>query len=190
MPCSIAVNLPPGVFQDLELPDRIAALRERFDLEPTDLQIEITEQVLDEGERPVTVAAQLASRGIAVALDDFGAGYSALQRLVRLPLHTLKIDRSIVMQMTDNPRASVVVESAVELARALGLQLTIAEGVETPELLQRLRGLGVDAAQGYVISRPLPADEFTAWLRANAATRPAARPAVARPLRGPSPARS
>jgi EAL domain-containing protein (putative c-di-GMP-specific phosphodiesterase class I) len=135
----IAVNLGPAAFHDSRLPERLARLRERWQLEPTTLQIELTERALDEDDRPARVIRELADQGVPIALDDFGIGYSSLKRLARLPLDTLKIDRTFVEQIADTPeprsdqerRARVVVRAAAELGHALGLRVT-AEGWRRP----------------------------------------------------------
>jgi diguanylate cyclase len=171
----IAVNLRPEAFQDPSLPTRVVQLRRRWRLEPLALQIELTERALEDGDRPRRVINELADWGVPVALDDFGVGYSSLKRLALLPLDTLKIDRSFVEQIADSPeprgscerRARVVVKAAAELGHALGLRVT-AEGVETVEAWRLLRALGVDAAQGFLISRPVPPEELVSRLRENA----------------------
>jgi EAL domain-containing protein (putative c-di-GMP-specific phosphodiesterase class I) len=171
----IAVNLRPRAFQDPSLPARLEQLSRRWGLTPSDLQIELTERALGDGDAPTGVITELADRGIPTALDDFGVGYSSLRRLALLPLDTVKIDRSLVDQITDSPgprrdceqRARVVVRAAAELGHALNLRVT-AEGVETVEALDLLRDLGVDAAQGFLISRPVVASELASKLRENA----------------------
>jgi EAL domain-containing protein (putative c-di-GMP-specific phosphodiesterase class I) len=171
----IAVNLSPGAFQDPSLPARLEELSRRWRLTPSDLQIELTERALGDGDGPTRVIRELADRGIPTALDDFGIGYSSLRRLALLPLDTVKIDRSLVEQVSDSPgplgdcdrRARVVVRAAAELGHALGLRVT-AEGVETIEAWHLLRDLGVDAAQGFLVSRPVGAGELASKLRENA----------------------
>jgi EAL domain-containing protein (putative c-di-GMP-specific phosphodiesterase class I) len=102
--------------------------------------------------------------GIELALDDFGTGYSSLAHLKRLPVHELKIDKSFVMNMTRDESDAVIVQSTIDLARNLRLR-TVAEGVEDEDSWFHLSRLGCDVAQGYFLSRPVPAAEFTAWLR-------------------------
>jgi EAL domain-containing protein (putative c-di-GMP-specific phosphodiesterase class I) len=159
----ISVNLSPARFLDPGLPERIASLRERWRLEPSALRVELTERALDAGDRSELNVEALAANGVDVALDDFGVGYSALQRLVRLPLSMLKLDRSFVGQMHANPRAAVVVRSAVELAHGLHLEV-IAEGVESADAWHRLRELGVESAQGFGIARPLASEHLEDWV--------------------------
>jgi EAL domain-containing protein (putative c-di-GMP-specific phosphodiesterase class I) len=162
-PTSVAVNLSPASFEDPELAGKLCALLDEADLSPDLLQIEVTERVLDAAPNAASVIATLGEHGIGVALDDFGVGYSALQRLVRLELQCLKIDRSFVAEMETNPRAAVIIAWAVTLAHELGATV-VAEGVEDEDTVHRLRALGVDCIQGYFISKPLTAQELAVWL--------------------------
>jgi EAL domain-containing protein (putative c-di-GMP-specific phosphodiesterase class I) len=101
--------------------------------------------------------------GVGLSVDDFGTGYSSLAHLRRLPVSELKIDRSFVASMAVNEHDSVIVRSLVELSKNLGLR-TVAEGVENKDAWDRLRDFGCEQAQGFLISRPLPADQFVTWL--------------------------
>jgi EAL domain-containing protein (putative c-di-GMP-specific phosphodiesterase class I) len=98
-----------------------------------------------------------------VSIDDFGTGYSSLALLQRLPVHQIKVDRSFVREMTEHRHDAAIVRSIVHLGRALGVEV-VAEGVETDAELEQLRGYGCHTAQGYLISRPVPGPELTAWL--------------------------
>jgi EAL domain-containing protein (putative c-di-GMP-specific phosphodiesterase class I) len=106
----------------------------------------------------------LKAMGVRFSLDDFGTGYSSLSYLKRLPLDQLKIDRSFVTPVADDPSAAAIVASVVSLGHALGL-LVVAEGVETPAQLATLRDLGCDLAQGFYLSRPAAAADITPMLR-------------------------
>lgn len=171
VPIPVAVNLSARSLDDPELGPGIDRLLLARGLRPELLQLEITERALEQTPAANAAVSALSSRGITVALDDFGVGYSALQRLVRMPIGALKIDRSFVSEMATNPRAALVVYSAVELAHSLGLHVT-AEGVESEELFHQLRALGVDCGQGYVISKPLDPDNLVRWLRPRASLFP------------------
>jgi diguanylate cyclase (GGDEF)-like protein len=161
---SVAVNLSVRDLVDLDLPGAIAAELDRFRLEPRFLGIEITETMLVlDPNRTIEVLARLHEMGVRISLDDFGTGYSSLSYLQRLPVDELKIDRSFIRDLTGSDTDTSIVEATVALARKLGLT-TVAEGVECAETWERLVRLGCDVAQGYFISRPLPADELEAWL--------------------------
>ena len=168
---SIAVNLSARSLLDPELVDRINHALRRSGVPPSKLVLEITEtSVMAEPDRALHVLDQLAALGITLAIDDFGTGYSSLTYLKRLPVSEVKIDKSFVLNMHDDENDAVIVRSTVDLARNLGLR-TIAEGVETTAAWNTLRTIGCDIAQGYLISRPLPAERFDAWLETQQPTK-------------------
>ena len=105
---------------------------------------------------------RLSEQGFKLSIDDFGTGYSSLAYLKRLPVDELKIDKSFVMGMETGEDDAMIVRSTIDLAHNLGLTV-VAEGVETAAILERLRLLACDEAQGYHIARPLPVDDFLAW---------------------------
>ena len=105
---------------------------------------------------------KLAEQGFKLSIDDFGTGYSSLAYLKRLPVHELKIDKSFVMGMERDDSDAKIVRSTIDLAHNLGLSV-VAEGVENQAILTQLRQLRCDEAQGYFISKPMPAAEFAAW---------------------------
>jgi diguanylate cyclase len=109
------------------------------------------------------VLRRLSAIGVGLAIDDSGIGQTSLAYLKRLPVHELKIDRSFVMGMTDDENDAVIVRSTIDLGRNLGLQV-VAEGVETEAVWHQLDRLGCQVAQGYHLSRPVPADVLTPWL--------------------------
>lgn len=132
------------------------------------LELEITESVImADPARAREVLCNLNQMGIRLSIDDFGTGYSSLGYLRKLPVHSIKIDRSFVMDMVVNEDDEVIVHSIIDLAHNLGLKV-IAEGVESQEVLNRLTLLGCDLAQGYYMSRPLPVPELTQWLTQSA----------------------
>jgi diguanylate cyclase (GGDEF)-like protein len=166
----VAVNLTIPDLLDLELPDLIGALLEETGVRPDQLELEITETtILADPFRVRQVLARLNEMGLRLAIDDFGTGYSSLAYLRRLPVHTIKVDRSFVMDMCENASDATIVRSTIDLGRNLGLEV-VAEGVETQEAWDALRALGCTLAQGYLISRPLPAGELAQLLADRAAT--------------------
>jgi diguanylate cyclase len=121
------------------------------------IDIEITESMLMQDlEASIRKLSQLREVGIGVAIDDFGTGYSSLRLLARLPVDTLKIDRSFIQSITDAPNIVTLVSTVVSLASAFGMR-TVAEGVETAEQLQLLRSTACNQAQGFFFARPTPA---------------------------------
>ena len=133
---------------------------------PSRLEIEITERVAASGaSRAPETLAELRQWGIRVAMDDFGTGYSALSRLSALPLDTVKIDGSFVALLGESPRAEVIVRTIIAMSGALGLSV-VAEGVETTAQLEFLRSHGCQVAQGFLLGRPMPADQVNQILHA------------------------
>jgi predicted signal transduction protein with EAL and GGDEF domain len=166
----VAVNLTIPDLLDLELPEVIQSLLEENDVRPDQLELEITETtILADPFRVRQVLERLNEMGLRLAIDDFGTGYSSLAYLKRLPVHTIKIDRSFVMDMCDNASDATIVRSTIDLGRNLGLEV-VAEGVETQDAWDALRAQGCTLAQGYLISRPVPAGELLDLLADRAAT--------------------
>jgi diguanylate cyclase (GGDEF)-like protein len=162
----VAVNLTIPDLLDLELPDRIAALLEETGVPSSHLELEITEStILADPFRVRQVLTRLDEMGLRLAVDDFGTGYSSLAYLRRLPVQTIKIDRSFVSGMCDDASDATIVRSTIDLGRNLGLTI-VAEGVESLEIWNALRELGCSLAQGYLIGRPLPANEIPLLLTA------------------------
>jgi diguanylate cyclase (GGDEF)-like protein len=164
----VAVNLPGQMLLDRELPGDVASVLARFGLEADSLVLEITEgSLIHDPHRSAQILDQLAATGVRIAIDDFGTGYSSLAWLKRFPVSEIKVDRSFVTDLIDNDSDAAIVRSTIELGRSLGMSV-VAEGVETAEVLERLAGYGCDVAQGFLISRPVPAAQLVTWLRARA----------------------
>ena len=160
----VAVNLSMRNVHDPQLPQTIAQLLQRWDARPDLLRLEITETVLAaDPERALQTMDSLRAMGVHIALDDFGIGYSSLAYLNRLPLDQIKIDRSFVIGMVDDEASATIVRATVELGHGLGYAV-VAEGVENAETRQRLAALGCDAIQGFLIARPMPADQTAEWI--------------------------
>jgi EAL domain-containing protein (putative c-di-GMP-specific phosphodiesterase class I) len=165
----IAVNISARSLLDLALPEHVAELLLRWEVPSRFLTLELTESFLmaDPG-RSIGVLAELADVGVRLSIDDFGTGYSSLSHLKRLPIHEIKVDRSFVSNMQDDPNDEMIVRATIELGRNLGLQV-VAEGVEDQATLEQLGALSCDLAQGYHIATPMPAAEATRWLELHAA---------------------
>lgn len=162
---NVAVNLSRRNLQDPEIPDLIATLLSTHHLEPTCLSLEITESaIMEDPTNAVEILTRLSGMGIEISIDDFGTGYSSLASLTRLPVRSLKIDKSFILGMAENKNDAVIVHSTIGLAHHLGLNV-VAEGVESAALLEKLSAFGCDEAQGYFISRPAPAEDLIRWLR-------------------------
>jgi EAL domain-containing protein (putative c-di-GMP-specific phosphodiesterase class I) len=160
----VAVNISPRNFHDRQLPDYIAGLLREHRLPPDRLELEITETVIMADAAHVSEALnRLSQMGIRTYIDDFGTGYSSLGHLKKLPVAGIKIDKSFVSQMTLDESDAVIVRSTIDLGHNLGIEV-VAEGVESPEIWDRLSLLGCDTAQGYYMSRPKPAGELERWI--------------------------
>jgi diguanylate cyclase (GGDEF)-like protein len=156
----VAVNLTIPDLLDLDLPNAIGKLLDETGVRPDQLELEITEStILADPFRVRDVLNRLNDMGLRLAIDDFGTGYSSLAYLKRLPVQTIKIDRSFVMDMCENANDATIVRSTISLGRSLGLDV-VAEGVESQEAWDALCEHGCTLAQGYFISRPLPAAEL------------------------------
>ena len=133
-------------------------------LPPSALELEITEEsLMEDRARARSILSALRDYGVKIAVDDFGTGYSSLAYLRDLPIDELKIDKSFVFPMSDQPRAIALVESIISLGHSLGLTM-VAEGVENGHAYRALARLGCDQAQGYYLSKPLPAARLDTWL--------------------------
>ncbi|MBA2944692.1 putative bifunctional diguanylate cyclase/phosphodiesterase [Streptomyces himalayensis] len=176
----VAVNVSPRDVHTPGFAGAVAARLARHGVPAGALQLEITEHVLlEDPQRAADTLAGLTGHGVKMSLDDFGTGYSSLVHLRRLPVSELKIDRSFVARLAVDAQDAEIVRCTVDLAHSLGL-LVVAEGVEDDETWERLRDLGCDAVQGWLVAAAMPADETTAWLRARG-TRGWQRPAAALP---------
>jgi diguanylate cyclase (GGDEF)-like protein len=163
---TVAVNLSALDLFDSELPTFISGLLSDAGVPPAKLLLEITEStIMRDAAYAQRILKDLKRRGFCLAIDDFGTGYSSLAHLKRLPVDELKIDKSFVLNLTESASDDmVIVRSTIELGHNMGL-VVIAEGVETADSWQVLRRLGCDMAQGYYMSKPLRAADFTAWMR-------------------------
>jgi diguanylate cyclase (GGDEF)-like protein len=161
----VAVNVSAVVLVDAGLPARIAETLTRHLLTADNLVVEVTEDaVMRDPTRAIDILNRIKGSGVDIAVDDFGTGQSSLEQLKNVPADELKLDRSFVLGMVDDPQDAAIVGSVIGLGRALGLRV-VAEGVETAEAFQRLADLGCDVAQGFGLARPMPASQFERWAR-------------------------
>jgi len=160
----LAVNVSALQLQDKQFIEDLAHELEAAQLNPKDLEIEVTETALQRVPNIEQTLARIAELGVRIALDDFGTGYSSLSMLKLLPLHRLKVDRAFVRDVVANPSDQAIVRAIVAMADALGLEL-IAEGVEDERQRDWLLHLGVSEAQGWLFARAMSAPDFLAWLR-------------------------
>jgi diguanylate cyclase (GGDEF)-like protein/PAS domain S-box-containing protein len=159
-PVKIAVNISPQHFRLPNFEGVVKKVLDKTGLNPNLLEIEITEHsFIDNTEECITCLTKLNKLGVSVAIDDFGIGYSSLNYLRKLPIHSLKIDRTFIQEMAVNSDDIAIVKAITILAHELNLKV-VAEGIETSEVIQVLDQLGCDEIQGYYISRPLPKKEF------------------------------
>jgi diguanylate cyclase (GGDEF)-like protein/PAS domain S-box-containing protein len=157
-PLSISVNLSSKQLGYVHLADQIIRTLDATGLAPCALKLEITESaVMENVESAARMLQQLRALGVELAIDDFGTGYSSLSYLHRLPIDTLKIDRSFISSVGGNNENREIVRTILTLAKTLGKGV-VAEGIETMEQLEFLRQLGCDSAQGFLFSKPVPAN--------------------------------
>ncbi len=153
----MAINISARSLHDSALPGMLAELLAEWRVDAHLVSLEITESaIMIDPDKALRVVQRIANMGFHLSIDDFGTGYSSLAYLSRLPVRELKIDRSFVSQLIDRREDATIVQSTIDLAHNLGLKV-VAEGAESLALLTRLREMGCDLAQGYLIGRPMPA---------------------------------
>lgn len=163
----MSVNLSVRQFRHQDILGNVAKALAASGLAPGDLELEITESILLEEQSVINTLQELDAMGVEISIDDFGTGYSSLSYLKRLPIDTLKIDRSFVQNIPSNADDAAITQAILAMARSLGIRV-VAEGVETVEQLLFLRRHGCDALQGYYFSKPLRAADLGEWLRRTA----------------------
>ena len=162
----VGANVSGRNLYDPDLARGIAADLAEFDVLPEMLLLELTEsELVDDPSQVMTVLTLVSGMGVRVAIDDFGTGWSSLANLTRLPVHQIKIDRSFVSRMTDGGDDAVIVRSIIDLGHNLGLTV-VAEGMENTPTMRALTDLGCDQGQGYLVSKPMPAERLVDWLAA------------------------
>lgn len=161
----IAVNVSAMQFRQFDVAQTFREAAELWCVGTGALQLELTETALMEDmERAVEQIVEMKSLGIKVALDDFGTGYSSLQYLSRLPIDKIKVDKSFVSDIERDPACRSITDAIIALGHTLELDV-VAEGIESPSVLQYLHAHGCDQAQGFLVCEPVPAEKFEAWYR-------------------------
>jgi diguanylate cyclase (GGDEF)-like protein len=161
----LAINITADEFQTPNFISNIQDLLRKYEIPPIYLELEVTENVMiTDIDLVMNTIITLQNMGIKVSIDDFGTGYSSLAYLRKLPIDKIKIDRSFILEVASNDSDLTIVKTMIELSHGLGKRV-LAEGVETQQQLQLLRNIGCDAVQGYFISKPISAEEFTKYLK-------------------------
>jgi EAL domain-containing protein (putative c-di-GMP-specific phosphodiesterase class I) len=164
-PLKVAVNLSTRLFKQQNLIQQVAQVLQETGLDPDYLELELTEGIIMENiETAIITLKELKKMGVHLSVDDFGTGYSSLAYLKQFPIDTLKIDRSFVLDITTDPDDAMIALLIINMAHNLKLKV-IAEGVETKEQLTFLRSYNCDEIQGYLFSRPVPAEELVKLLQ-------------------------
>ncbi len=161
---TVAVNLSARQFQQPDLVETIRSAIHETGIDASSLEVEITESnAMQNAENTMYTLRELKTLGVRISMDDFGTGYSSLNYLKRFPIDTLKLDQSFVKDVTTDPSDAAIVGAVIQMAHSLTLDV-VAEGVEREEQLEFLRRHGCDKIQGYLISRPLPADQLETFM--------------------------
>ena len=161
----IAINLSPRQFQDNNLASFIFSMIQKYDINSSQLEFEITETMsMSNMDATLRVLHELKDIGVSIAIDDFGTGYSSLSYLKQFPVNTLKIDKSFVMDMIDDEEDKIIVQTIISMAHSLGFN-TVAEGVESKKHMELLKNMDCDELQGYHYTKAIPKDDFTKFMQ-------------------------
>ncbi len=160
----ISINISPYCLQDVSFPENLQSIVDNFDMISTNIELEITETAFMQDLNSAKIMLQrFNAAGYKLSIDDFGTGYSSLEHLKELPIDILKIDKTFVMDMTENERDAAIVRSVTELGHNLNCKV-VAEGVENEKTRQKLKEFDVDILQGYLFSKAIPYEELEKWL--------------------------
>lgn len=162
---TISVNVSADNIINLDLPEKLKKLIDQYGVKTSDIVIELTESaVMGELTTSLDVLNRLRMKGFSLSIDDFGTGYSSLSYLYQAPFSELKIDQRFIMHMLEDTEAMVIVKICIMLGKMLGMTI-VAEGVETKEIYEELKDMNCDVAQGYFLSRPVPAEDLYYWVK-------------------------
>ncbi|MCL6271186.1 EAL domain-containing response regulator [Sansalvadorimonas sp. 2012CJ34-2] len=160
---TVAVNLSPLLLEDVSMPQKLEEILAHHGVSTCRMTLEITENVVMKNlARSLETLARLRMKGFNLSIDDFGTGFSNFQQLNRIPFTELKIDRSFVSDITHKTTNRIIVESNIDMAKRLRLS-TVAEGIETEEEWNKLKELGCDYAQGFLVARAMPYSQMPEW---------------------------
>ncbi len=161
----IAINLSPRQFQDSNLTLFISSILEKYQVNPSQVEFEITESLsMSSMANTLHILENLKDIGVSIAIDDFGTGHSSLAYLKKFPINILKIDKSFIMGIIDNEEDKIIVQTIISMAHSLGFK-TVAEGVETIQHVNMLKDMKCDQLQGYYFAKPIPKNEFVLFLQ-------------------------
>jgi len=161
----VSINLSASDLLEPRMPQHLLDCLAQADLSPHKLMLEVTESaIMNEPEQAVKVMQQLRGHGVRFSVDDFGTGYSSLAQFKSLPVDELKIDRSFVKNLKSGSDDAIIVQTTIDLGHRFGVKV-VAEGIETTENWQQLLAMGCDQGQGYLISKPLPAEQLLAFIQ-------------------------
>jgi EAL domain-containing protein (putative c-di-GMP-specific phosphodiesterase class I) len=165
LPTRVAVNLSARSLQDANFPRQLERLLMQYGVQSRWLELEITETAMMlDPQRALEVVRDIQALGVHISIDDYGTGYSSLGYLRDLRVHSLKLDKSFVVDLETREQNRVIVESTAQMAHALGLEV-VAEGVETKWVESYLRSVGYDLGQGYLFARPMSAEDCSRWIQ-------------------------
>lgn len=160
----LSVNISSENLRKTDFADVVSGLADQFGVDPSMVRLEITEADFDVDDRvPLENLGRLHARGFGLGLDDFGAGFAPLMKLKSIPFDEIVIDRSFLARAAEDQTARIIFETAIDLVRRLKLSSTV-EGVETEAQLKMAKDVGADIAQGYLLGKPMSADEFLIWI--------------------------
>lgn len=163
-PLTVAINISAINLKEKDLVSRVRQVLKQHEIVSENITLEVTESALMENpEHALLILNELSGIGVRLSIDDFGTGYSSLAYLKKMPVQEIKIDRSFVMDMDRDRGDAIIVRTTVNMCHDLGLQV-VAEGVETAESQEQLKGFGCDYLQGYLLSRPLKFPDLLKWL--------------------------
>ncbi len=164
-PFILSINISAIQYKRDDFVEKLTSVLEKYRMNPSELELEITETALIDNYRDITDKLKLLHEyGIRISMDDFGTGYSSLSYLKSLPIDTLKIDKSFVETVLDDDNTNIIMESIMGMVKKLGLE-TVAEGVETKEQLEYLKSIHCDNIQGFLLGRPTPESDITDLLK-------------------------